>query len=1314
MAAVQPILVAPPDPFSFISTEWEDWLCRFQRYRDISGLVDKSEKVQVSTLIYTMGPQAESVFKTLKLSQADANIFDKVTAAYSSFFVPRVNLVFERAKFNMRKQEQGEPVDAFIADLHALAERCKFDSLKEDLIRDRIVVGIADPKLSEKLQMDDGLTLTTAIHKVQQAELVRSQQDVVRSSDSSSGVDKMQSQVSMVKSSSTKNSKSVKQSHSPRQSNKPKSAPFTGKQCGYCGFTVHTGDKCPATNVLCKLCGKKGHFARVCRSSGGSGAKNKTVGAIEQPLQAQSDSVSYFIGSVGGVSEPWKVKVQVGKFIKSKVMFTLDSGADITCMSSDQYNPKWGCLESVNSSIKGPSGANLDVMGRVNTSFSYNSIKCKGFIYFIKNLSRPLLGRPELKNLNVFRVAGVQCDEKPADRKKWLKVFPKLFHGLGKLHCNYKISLKECIEPFSCSVARRVSLPQLPKVEKALQSMVNQDIISSVTEPTDWCAPMVVVPKPSGDLRITTDFTELNRSVWQEKFKMPSVDFTLGKLGGAKYFSKLDANSGFFQIVLDKRSRKLTTFITPFGRYCYHRLPMGISSAPEVFSRAIQQILQGLDGVSNLVDDICVYAPTKELHDQRLEVVLSKLQKAGVTLNPDKCVFGASTLKYLGFLITKSGILPDPDKVSAISKYPAPTNIHEVRRFLGMVNNLARFVPNLSSVLEPIRSLLRKDASYSWDATQQEAFDKVKSILVSPDVLVLYNPKLETCVRADSSSFGLGAVLLQRVNNQWKPVSYISRSLTPTESRYTTIEKEALVITLSCERLSQYLLGTHFLIQTDHNPLVSLLAKKRLDELPVRVQRFRLRLLRFSYSIEYISGSQQTVADALSRAPLTDSVSLNDMSLCEVIDDYASGMISSLPASKGMLQEIKLKQDQDSVLKTIKEYCCSEWPDRIEDKFLQYYSVRDDLAVIDGLLVKGFRLVIPPCLRNHVLEKLHLGHQGITKCYRRARDSVWWPNITVHIKHMVARCNICLQYRNNAAEPMNSIGLPERPWQIVGTDLFHFSGRQYLLVVDYFSRYIEIALLGSSTALCVITHLKSMFARHGIPDELISDGGPPYKSRAFDLFSSQYGFEHTYSSPYYSQGNGESERAVQTIKNIMKKVSGQDLYLALLSYRTTPLENGFSPAQLLMGRDLRTPLPILPSQLKPSWPNLELLREKENKSRERIKGNYDCRKGVKSLDPLHPGQQVYVKKKGLAKVESYSGNRSYQFKSPDDVYFRRNRRFAIVVPPRDKLETPQSPSAEKPVIPQAESLPISPNAPRELPRRSQRSTRGKLPIRYRD
>ena len=231
-----------------------------------------------------------------------------------------------------------------------------------------------------------------------------------------------------------------------------------------------------------------------------------------------------------------------------------------------------------------------------------------------------------------------------------VKRFSHLFCGLGKLKDNYTIKLRKDAQPFSLTTPRRIALPLLPKVKAELQRMEDLGVISKVKEPTEWCAGMVVVPKANGKVRICVDLTKLNESVCRERHILPSVEQTLAQIGGAKIFSKLDANSGFWQVELTKESAILTIFITPFGRFCFNRLPFGITSAPEHFQRKIGEILSGLKGIVCLLDDVLVYGETPQEHDERLMAALKRISKAGLTLSREKCSF-----RQLGWLYTLIG-----------------------------------------------------------------------------------------------------------------------------------------------------------------------------------------------------------------------------------------------------------------------------------------------------------------------------------------------------------------------------------------------------------------------------------------------------------------------------------------------------------------------------------------------------------------------------------------------------------------------------------------------------------------------------------
>lgn len=485
-----------------------------------------------------------------------------------------------------------------------------------------------------------------------------------------------------------------------------------------------------------------------------------------------------------------------------------------------------------------------------------------------------------------------------------------------------------------------------------------------------------------------------------------------------------------------------------------------------------------------------------------------------------------------------------------------------------------------------------------WGHEQQNAFSSLKEELSSAPVLQLYDPNKPQKISADASSYGLGAVLLQKDNDVWSPVAYASRSLTATEQRYAQLEKEALALTWACERFSDFILGLHFELETDHKPLVSLLGGQALDLLPPRIQRFRMRLMRYSYTIRHIPGKSLTTADTLSRLPLAGSVMPRDNDLMEDTDIYVDAVLEGLPTSSKYLTDLREQLQSDSVCSQVMKFCAEGWPDRnqLQGVVKHYWSERAVLSVHNGLLLRGTRLVIPANMRNAVLDKIHEGHQGVVKCRERARQAVWWPGLSNQISELVLKCRLCIQERVNVREPLMPTRLPERPWQNLGADLFTLKDKNYLLVVDYFSRYVEIAQLSPTRSANVIVHLKSMFARHGIPEALITDNGPQFACQEMRDFAKDYCFEHVTSSPRYPQSNGEAERGVQTIKNLLKKAS--DPYKALLAYRTTALANGYSPAQLLMGRRLRTTLPMLPETLQPCLPDFQQICRAEREKAE--------------------------------------------------------------------------------------------------------------------
>lgn len=1244
--------LTPPGSFNFDEpSSWPQWMRRFERFRVASGLAEKPSAYQVNSLLYIMGEKSDDILNTLPLSEEEKKSYEEVKKALSEHFIGRHNVIYERAKFNSRFQQPGESAESFITDVYKLAEHCRYGDLHEEMIRDRIVVGIRDAKLSERLQLDPNLTLDKTITQVRQNEEIKRQQPIIRREKSEVKEVNVDAVV-------TKRTSKAKMTLQKAEGTVQRTQSFYNatpkiKQmdsCKRCGKSPqHPWKLCPAREAECRKCRKKGHFATVCRS----------VQRLEAIVDSSYDE-SAFLGTIQTQKQEnmWQQKILVNK---EPITFKIDTGAAVTAIPASLYSAeKQGKLKDSKKKILGPNSTPLKVMGTFSACLQKDKKRIWQDIYVVTDLVMPLLGLPAIQSLQLLQqVANIH---KPGEQYK--AMFPKVFSGLGKLEGSYKIKLSEGAVPYALSAPRRVPLPLVEKVKLELHRMEEMGVIRRIEEPTPWCAGMVVVPKPNGNIRICVDLTRLNENVCRERHILPAVDETLAQLEGAAVFSKLDATSGFWQIPLHEDSEPLTTFITPFGRYCFRRLPFGISSAPEHFQLRISQIIAGTTGALCHADDVLVFGKDQKEHNERLCEVLKKFEEAGLTLN-DKCVFAVDRVKFLGHTISAQGIEADEDKIKAILNMPEPENVEGVRRFMGMVNYVGKFSPHLPTLTKPLRDLLRNDNTWTWDAQQKEAFAKVKKELSSPAILAQYSPNSETIVSADASSYGLGGVLMQKQKNgEWRPVVYISRSLTPTETRYAQIEKEALATTWACERLSAYLLGLEFTVHTDHKPLISLLGNRPIDDLPPRILRFRLRLLRYKYNIMYVPGKQLVTADALSRAPSGPEKSTENETLEDECRVFVDLIVQQIPATKTKLKQIQEMQNEDLTCQQLRQYTQKGWPDHqktVSEHLVPYWSHRADIHVANGILLKGERILIPKPMQREMLERLHQGHQGMTKCIARAQQSIWWPGVIRDVRELVERCDICCQHSQQKTEQLMPTPLPARPWQRVAADIFQWEGGHYLVVVDYFSRYIEVANLPKLITATTVERLKVIFARFGIPETLVTDNGPQFASCEFGEFSRDYDFKHVTSSPRYPQSNGEAERAVRTVKQMLRK--NQDPQRALLAYRSTPLAHGISPAELLMGRRIRSTVPVPPKSLTPRWPDLKVFRRKDRMLKEKQQETFRSRHRAKNLPVIIPGQKVWIrtsKTTGTVRGEAATP-RSYQVETEMGT-LRRNRAHLTVLP----------------------------------------------------
>ena len=942
------------------------------------------------------------------------------------------------------------------------------------------------------------------------------------------------------------------------------------------------------------------------------------------------------------------------------VTFKLDTGAECNLMSMHLASELNARIEPTSMLLKSFGGHQLDTVGTCVLQTRVHGVKDSLPLeyYVIKDNVRPLLGLESCLALELITLngkveqIGLDVDE-VQQRPAILNKFRDVFEGLGCVGGEYTIKLKANSQP-TIQPQRNVPLRLRDKLKATLDDLERKDIITKVEEPVDWVSNLVIVEKANNTLRLCLDPPDLNQAIEREDFKPPSFETISNTLNGCKVFSVVDMSNCYWHQKLTEESSFLCTFNSPFGRYRFKRMPFGISCAGEVAQKMVEKHFGDIPGALPVFDDIIIGGKNEEEHDLILCKVLTRAREHNIKFNRDKIQFRVNQVKYMGEIVSELGFSPDPEKISAIHNIPTSSCKQDLQRLLGMINYLSKYIPNMSELTAPLRSLLKGDVPWAWFPEHDSALTKNKTVLSSAPVLRFYDTSLPTTLQVDASKDGLGACLMQ----QGQPVAYASRALSNSEINYAPIEKEMLAIVFGCERFNMYTHGAEVEVHSDHKPLESIF-KKPLFKVPPCLQRMRLRLQKYDINVKYVPGKFQYIADTLSRA-CNESSMPSDNDMHKDMEYFIHSVVSSLPISDVKLKELRELNSNDPTMQMLHKYSLEGWPARkcdVPPSLKSFWNVRNDIHVTDGILLKDNRLVIPSLWKKDILQKLHLSHCGIEKSKANARMTVFWPGMTKDIEEMVSSCETCMKYQSKQPkEPMQTRDVPLLPWQTVASDILEHKNQNYLVVIDYYSKYIEALKLKGKASQDVIQCLNEIFSRHGYPQTLVADN-MPYNSREMRQYASRCGMQITTISPTYSQSNGLAEKAVHIVKNMLRK--GGNLSEGLMEYRNTPISNfPYSPNQMLFSRQVRTQVPVHPIVLVPQvCRDVPLLLERRQA---KYKEFYD--RGAKQLPPLKEGDSVRFRKPGdkhlapaVVKGE-HEAPRSYVITDGTGKDYRRNRR----------------------------------------------------------
>ena len=703
-------------------------------------------------------------------------------------------------------------------------------------------------------------------------------------------------------------------------------------------------------------------------------------------------------------------------------------------------------------------GQTIPVLGLLNVTTHYKGQSVQVPIVVVAGEMQNLLGRNLLTEFKLdWGEIMLVRNRYPVHAQLMEEVLDVFKEGLGELK-GMKVNIDvndDAIPRFH--KARPVPFAMTQKVEDELNRLQESGIIRPV-QFSEWAAPIVPVLKSNGQISICGDYkVTINKGVMEDTYPLPTVNDLYASLTGGETFSKLDMSQAYLQLKLDEASRDYVTINTHKGLFRYTRLPYGLSVAPSISQRTLEYVLAGIPHVCIFLDDILVTGKTQSEPVANLRLVLKPLDEAGLKLNNEKCQFFNASVAYLEHKIDRDGLHRTDEKVRAIQDAPHPTNVKELRAWLGLLNYYGRFLCNLSTTLTPLHVLFRKETKWQWGKTKTR-----------------HSGQQRICCNRTLCWY-----ISIRINLSY---SHAMHHHMAWERNYSKLDKEGLSLVFGVTKFHQYLHGMTFVLITDHRPLIGLFNEQRPvpQQASSRLQRWALTLAGYDYVIRHRSGEAHDNCDALSRLPLpTESIKTpapaEYVQLIQMLDDS--------PITSG---DIRKWTQRDPVLSRVQRYVLTGWPES-DQTTQRFHRVRQELSIHERCVMHGARMMVPAPGQATTIKLLHSSHNGVVKMKALARSYMWWPGIDQQIEHIAQHCEQCDENaRQPTRAPLRPWLFPQRPWSRVHVDYAGpTEGKMILVVFDAYSKWIEAKVVHSATTQVTTKQLRGLFATHGLPGTIV-------------------------------------------------------------------------------------------------------------------------------------------------------------------------------------------------------------------------------------